>query len=137
VAYLAGTGALVVILFAGGLQTPLHVIRGALAPAGVLATLGVVGVAGLTAVGARLLGAPWDEALLVGAIVSSTDAAAVFTVLQGVRLPERVARCQSARPAARLVLDARRDCRAARSRGRLRAGGRLPGPGAVLPRQAH
>jgi cell volume regulation protein A len=92
VAYLAGTGALVVILFAGGLQTPLHVIRGALAPAGVLATLGVVGVAGLTAVGARLLGAPWDEALLVGAIVSSTDAAAVFTVLQGVRLPERVAR---------------------------------------------
>ena len=48
-----------------------------------LATVGVIGVAGMTAVGARLLGLSWPEALLVGAIVSSTDAAAVFANPRG------------------------------------------------------
>lgn len=91
VAYFAGTAALVVILFAGGLNTSFASVRRALAPAVVLATLGVFGIAGLTAVGAHYLGMTWPEALLVGAIVSSTDAAAVFAVLDGVPLRRRVA----------------------------------------------
>lgn len=92
VAYACGTAALVVILFAGGLNTRIADLPGAIAPATVLATVGVVGIAGLTAVGAHLLGLSWPEALLLGAIVSSTDAAAVFAVLDGVPLRRRVAR---------------------------------------------
>jgi len=90
IAYAFGTLALVVILFSGGLHTKVGAARAVLAPAGVLATVGVLGVAALTALGARLCGLPWDEALLVGAIVSSTDAAAVFSVLEGVPLRRRV-----------------------------------------------
>jgi cell volume regulation protein A len=78
-----GTVALVLILFDGGLNTALSSIRRALAPAAVLATLGVAGTAVVTAVGARALGIPWTGALLLGAIVSSTDAAAVFSMLRG------------------------------------------------------
>jgi cell volume regulation protein A len=91
-AYRLGTLALVMILFDGGLNTSLAVIRRAVVPAGVLATLGVIATAGLTAVGARLLGLGWKEALLLGAIVSSTDAATVFAVLRGgkLHLKERV-----------------------------------------------
>lgn len=92
VAYACGTAALVVILFAGGLNTKLSDLPGAVGPATVLATAGVVGIAGLTATGAHLLGLTWPEALLIGAIVSSTDAAAVFAVLDGVPLRHRVAR---------------------------------------------
>jgi cell volume regulation protein A len=91
VAYACGTVALVLILFAGGLNTDLSRVRGALVPATVLATVGVLGVAGLTTVGAYALGLSWTEALLVGAILSSTDAAAVFAVLEGVPLRRRVA----------------------------------------------
>ncbi|MGD9765351.1 MAG: potassium/proton antiporter [Candidatus Binatia bacterium] len=91
IAYACGTVALVVILFAGGLSTDTSHMKGALAPASVLATIGVVGVAGLTALGARALGLSWPEALLVGAILSPTDAAAVFAVLDGVPLRRRVA----------------------------------------------
>lgn len=91
VAYLAGTAALVVILFAGGLNTPLAEMRRILPAAGVLATFGVIGVAGVTAVGAHALGMGWREALLVGAIVSSTDAAAVLALLDGVPLRRRLA----------------------------------------------
>lgn len=90
VAYGVGTAALVVILFAGGLNTNLQHVRNALPAAVVLATVGVVGIAGLTALGAHALGLSWAEALLVGAIVSSTDAAAVFAVLGGVPLRRRV-----------------------------------------------
>src|SRR5918998_4150926 len=50
---------------------------------GVLATFGVAGTASLIAVGAHFLGLGWPEALLLGAVVSSTDAAAVFAVLRG------------------------------------------------------
>jgi cell volume regulation protein A len=91
VAYLTGTAALVIILFAGGLNTRLDELRGVLAPAGVLATLGVIGIAGLVAAGAHVLGLEWSEALVVGAIVSSTDAAAVLALLDGVPLRRRVA----------------------------------------------
>ncbi|MEC9373128.1 MAG: cation:proton antiporter, partial [Planctomycetota bacterium] len=90
-AFRVGTIALVLILFDGGLNTRWSAIRRSAAPAGVLATVGVVGTAGLLACIARLLGLPWPEALLIGAIVSSTDAAAVFAVLRGgsIRIKER------------------------------------------------
>jgi cell volume regulation protein A len=88
-----GTVALVLILFDGGLNTPASTVRSALFPAALLATLGVAAVAALTAAGARVLGLPWGEALLIGAIVSSTDAAAVFVILRGsgLHLKRRVA----------------------------------------------
>ncbi len=81
--YRLGTIALALILFDGGLNTPLTAVRQAIRPAAVLATVGVVGIAAALAVAARLLGFPWPEAMLLGAIVSSTDAAAVFAVLRG------------------------------------------------------
>jgi cell volume regulation protein A len=82
-AFRIGTLALALILFDGGLNTPLSALRRAAAPAGVLATLGVAGTAVLVAVCARALGLGWQEAMLLGAVVSSTDAAAVFAVLRG------------------------------------------------------
>ena len=78
-----GTVTLVLILFDGGLSAEHDAIRRALAPAVVLATVGVVATAALVAAGARLLGFAWAEALLLGAVVSSTDASAVFAVLRG------------------------------------------------------
>jgi cell volume regulation protein A len=54
-----------------------------LGPGIALATVGVAGTAGVTALGARALGFAWPEAGLLGAIVSSTDAAAIFGVLRG------------------------------------------------------
>ena len=78
-----GVVALVLILFDGGLNTPLNAVRKTAAPAGILATLGVAGTAVLVAAAANALGLGWSEALLLGAVVSSTDAAAVFSVLRG------------------------------------------------------
>src|SRR5690348_4824813 len=91
-AFRLGVAALVLILFDGGLNTSLPAVRQYLAPATVLATLGVVGVAALVAVGATLFGLSLPDALLLGAIVSSTDAASVFSVLRGsgVHLKRRV-----------------------------------------------
>lgn len=82
-AFRLGTAALALILFDGGLNTPLSALRAGLRPAAVLATVGVVGTAAVVAVGARLLGLDWGPAFLLGAVVSSTDAAAVFSVLRG------------------------------------------------------
>src|SRR5215203_366666 len=82
-AFRVGTLALALILFDGGLNTPLTALLKVAAPASTLATVGVAAVAGLTAIGAHLLGLGWPEALLVGAVISSTDAAAVFSVLRG------------------------------------------------------
>ncbi|MCW5755736.1 MAG: potassium/proton antiporter [Phycisphaeraceae bacterium] len=81
-----GIVALILILFDGGLNTSVSAIRRGIAPASMLATVGVVGTAGVMAVVGRLLGLSWGQAILVGAIVSSTDAAAVFAVLRGGRL---------------------------------------------------
>src|SRR5689334_5070337 len=81
-AYRAGSAALVLILFDGGLKTPLASIRRVAAPAAMLATVGVAGTALLVALCARLLGLDWAPAMLLGAVVSSTDAAAVFSVLR-------------------------------------------------------
>ena len=91
-AFKLGCCALTLILFDAGLQTPVTMFRRYLRPALALATVGVAVTAGLTALVARLLGFGWLEALLLGAIVSSTDAAAVFSVLRagGVELHERV-----------------------------------------------
>ena len=86
VAVRVGTAALVLILFDGGLNTSVGSIRQVLGPAVTLATVGVVLTAGFIAAFARLLGLPWPEAMLLGAVVSSTDAAAVFAVLRGGRL---------------------------------------------------
>ena len=82
-AFRLGTMALVLILFDGGLNTSMSAIRLGIRPAGVLATVGVLGTAGLVALGANWLGFAWPEALLLGAVVSSTDAAAVFSALRG------------------------------------------------------
>src|SRR3954470_710148 len=87
-----GAAALALILFDGGLNTPMSAVRSVAGPAIVLATLGVVLTATATAVFAHWLGLAWPLALLLGAIVSSTDAAAVLSVLSasGIRLRDRV-----------------------------------------------
>ncbi|GEJ55725.1 potassium/proton antiporter [Anaeromyxobacter diazotrophicus] len=92
-AFRLGTVALALILFDGGLNTPVRALRAAAGPAGVLATVGVAGVALAAAGGARLVGLPWPHALVFGAVVSSTDAASVFAVLRGggIQLKHRVA----------------------------------------------
>ncbi|NWG72985.1 MAG: potassium/proton antiporter [Parvularculaceae bacterium] len=89
-AYRLGTLALVLILFDGGLNTAPVVVRRAALPAGLLATVAVLATAFATAAVAHWLGLPWSLALLLGAVVSSTDAAAVFAVLRsgGVRLKQ-------------------------------------------------
>jgi cell volume regulation protein A len=87
-----GASALAVILVEGGLSTRWSDVRRMLAPAGLLATLGVVVSVLVTAAGVHyLLGLDWRLALLLAAIVSSTDAAAVFSVLRGMPLPRRLA----------------------------------------------
>lgn len=87
-AYRLGSLALVLILFDGGLNTPLPVLRRVLPRAGLLATVSVMLTAGVVALAGLALGLPPVAAALVGAVVSSTDAAAVFSVLRtsGLRL---------------------------------------------------
>ena len=92
-AYTVGSIALALILFDGGLRTRVQTFRSVLAPAVVLATAGVLVTAALTGLVARLvLDLGWIEALLLGAVVASTDAAAVFFLLhaRGLRLRPRV-----------------------------------------------
>src|ERR1700716_1775024 len=91
--YLVGSVALALILFDGGLKTRFSSIRTVLAPSMVLATVGVLLTALVTAPVAKIaLDLNWTEALLVGAVVASTDAAAVFLLVhaQGLRLRPRV-----------------------------------------------
>jgi potassium/hydrogen antiporter len=87
-----GTSSLVMILFDGGLNTSWWAVKKRLLPASLLATLGVLITAALVALLTHTLGFTWYEALLIGAIVSSTDAASVFSVLRssGINLKERV-----------------------------------------------
>ncbi len=91
--YLIGTVALAVILFNGGLCTDVGSFRVGLWPALWLATVGVVVTAALTGLAAAwFLRLYWLEGMLIGAIVGSTDAAAVFAILhsRGLQLKQRV-----------------------------------------------
>lgn len=88
---IAGIFALVVILFEGGMQTSMKDIRPILKPALSLATLGVLLTAVIVGFFAKfILGVPWAESFLFGAIVGSTDAAAVFSVLGGKNIDKRL-----------------------------------------------
>ena len=91
--YTVGSIALALILFDGGLRTRLTTFRNVLAPSVTLATVGVLITTVLTAPVAKLvLDIGWIQALLVGAVVASTDAAAVFLLINsgGLRLRPRV-----------------------------------------------
>src|SRR5262245_48773009 len=80
--YVVGSIALALILFDGGLRTRFATFRSVLWPSAALSTLGVILTAALTAPVAKYaLNTTWIEALLVGAVVASTDAAAVFFLL--------------------------------------------------------
>jgi potassium/hydrogen antiporter len=92
-AYFAGSLALAVILFDSGFGTPAAILRQAAGPALTLATVGVALTTALFALAAHYLaGFAWLEALLLGAAVASTDAAAVFFLLRAgnINLRERV-----------------------------------------------
>jgi len=92
-AYFIGSLAMGLILFDAGFETPWSTWRAAGGPGVVLASLGVLATAGMVAaVAVPLLGVDWSTGLLLGAIVASTDAAAVFLLLRmsGVVLRERV-----------------------------------------------
>ncbi|MDI2128768.1 potassium/proton antiporter [Yinghuangia seranimata] len=83
--------ALVLILTEGGISTNWEAIKPAVPAAAVLSTVGVGVSVGVTAVAARfVLDTDWSTAILMGAIVSSTDAAAVFSVLRTLPLPKRL-----------------------------------------------
>jgi cell volume regulation protein A len=91
--HLIGSLALAVILFNGGLATDLGSFRVGFWPAFWLATVGVVVTAAITGAAATwLLDMNWMTGLLLGAIIGSTDAAAVFSILHahGLRLKQRV-----------------------------------------------
>ncbi|MBL8629437.1 MAG: potassium/proton antiporter [Rhodospirillaceae bacterium] len=91
--YLIGSMALAIILFDGGLRTRLTHLKGTIAPATTLATLGVIFTSAIVGVAAVvLLQLNWLQALLLGAVVASTDAAAVFFLLQsgGLELKRRI-----------------------------------------------
>ncbi len=87
-----GLTALLLILAEGGLTTRWDDVRGAVPAALALATIGVGVSMAVTALIAHLvLGGSWRLAFLLGAIVSSTDAAAVFSMLRRLKLPARLA----------------------------------------------
>ncbi len=91
--YLAGSVALAIILFDGGLRTPRSVFKLAMWPALSLATVGVVVTAGIAgAIACWALGISWLPGMLIGAIIASTDAAAVFLLLhaRGTEISKRV-----------------------------------------------
>jgi potassium/hydrogen antiporter len=91
VAHSLGFAALVLILAEGGLTTRWTEVRSSIRLAGALATVGVAVSIGTMAVLAHyLLGLDWQLAVLLGAVTSPTDAAAVFSVLRRVPLPRRV-----------------------------------------------
>ncbi|WP_100372066.1 potassium/proton antiporter [Bacillus sp. FJAT-45037] len=90
-AQLIGIFALIIILFEGGLQTKWSTVKSVTKPALSLATLGVILTTVIVALAAKLiLDVSWLEGFLFGAIVGSTDAAAVFAVLKGRNIRARL-----------------------------------------------
>ena len=90
-AHAMGFAALVVILAEGGVTTPWADVRPSMRMGLALATVGVgVSVLVVAAGTHYLLGLSWETAVLLGAITSPTDAAAVFSVLRVVPLPKRL-----------------------------------------------
>ena len=88
-----GIVGLVLILFEGGLQTSWRRLRSVAVPAALLSTVGVVVTTLLTGVAAQaLFDLTWLESLLLGAVVASTDAAAVFATLRFTNIRRRLAR---------------------------------------------
>src|SRR3546814_6051653 len=84
-------GALALILAEGGISTKWSEIRPVVGLGASLATLGVtVSVVVMACAAHFLLGLPWELAILLGAVCSPTDAAAVFSVLRVVPLPRRI-----------------------------------------------
>jgi cell volume regulation protein A len=87
-----GVLALVIILFEGGLQTNWKDVRPVILPSLSLATIGVLITSGIVAFAAKMiLGLDWLESILFGAIVGSTDAAAVFAVLKDQNISPKLA----------------------------------------------
>jgi cell volume regulation protein A len=92
-----GIVSLVAILYDGGLSTSWRRLRGVAVPATLLSTVGVVVSAALTGGFAHLLfDLSWAEAFLLGSVVASTDAAAVFATLRRTRLRRGLARTREA-----------------------------------------
>ena len=90
-AHSLGFAALALILAEGGVTTSWRVLKPSMRIGLSLATIGVAVSVGVMAVGAHfLLGLPWELAVLLGAVTSPTDAAAVFSVLRVVPLPRRL-----------------------------------------------
>jgi NhaP-type Na+/H+ and K+/H+ antiporter len=92
-AYLIGSVALAVILFEGGLKTPVSMLRLAFWPAAALATIGVALTAAILGIFVSLVdGVPLLGALLAGSAAAPTDAAAVAVLLRraGAALPDRL-----------------------------------------------
>ncbi|HET7571035.1 MAG TPA: potassium/proton antiporter [Gaiellaceae bacterium] len=89
----AGVAGLAAILFEGGLSTSWRRLRAVAVPAFLLSTVGVVATAVLTGVAVYLLlDLSWLESVLLGAVVASTDAAAVFATLRYTNVRRRLAR---------------------------------------------
>jgi potassium/hydrogen antiporter len=88
-----GIAGLAAILYEGGLSTSWRRLRRVAVPAGLLATVGVVATAVLAGVAAQaLFDLSWLESVLLGAVVASTDAAAVFATLRFTHIRRRIAR---------------------------------------------
>lgn len=90
-AHALGFAALALILAEGGLTTSWRDVKPSMRLGASLATVGVAVSVGVVAAGAHfLLGLPWELAVLLGAVTSPTDAAAVFSVLRVMPLPRRL-----------------------------------------------
>lgn len=85
-----GTAALVLILAQGGLTTRVDQLRPVLRPAIALASIGVAISIAVVAVPLIWFGVSAQTALLIGAVLAATDAAAVFSVMRGMRITTRM-----------------------------------------------
>ena len=81
------SASLIFIMFYGGFGTNLNAARPVVVQSVVLSTLGVAGTAGAVALFVHfVLSLPWMESLLIGSVISSTDAASVFNILRSKKL---------------------------------------------------